>query len=180
VRALRRALEASRPRSAPALTPRRTARRSPAHAAAVTNNEATFHFQKLLLHAAQLLLEAARGAAALPARAVNALHFVRVLLKFASEHLAVERLLQLVAEPPTAALGGASRAVQRARPRLQNGAGNRKPTACSRVLTRSTGELPAGGVLGHFVATALEFLASGVARCALRCCVRAATFATQA
>ncbi len=112
---MRRALEASRPRSAAALTPR-TARRSPAHAAAVTNNEATFHFQKLLLHAAQLLLEAARGAAALPARAVNALHFVRVLLKFASEHLAVERLLQLVAEPPTAALGGASRAVQRARP----------------------------------------------------------------
>jgi hypothetical protein len=74
---------------------------------AVAHNDATFHFQKLLLHAAQLLLEAAHGASALPARAINAVHFVRVLLKFASEHLALERLLQLVAEPPTAALGGA-------------------------------------------------------------------------
>ena len=72
-------------------------------------NASTFHLQKLLLHAAQLLLEAARAppAAAPPARAVNAVRFVAVLFKFAAEHLAVERLLQLLAEPPVAALDGA-------------------------------------------------------------------------
>jgi hypothetical protein len=145
----------------------------PANTAAVTNNEATFHFQKLLLHAAQLLLEAARGAAVLPARAVNALHFVRVLLKFASEHLAVERLLQLVAEPPTAALGGARPCSVRTCLLVTE---NLHPSSSGAFLSshapraRTTGELPAGGVLGHFVTTSLEFLASGVVRRAQHCC----------
>ena len=139
----------------------RTARAEHA-ACAVTHNGATFHFQKLLLHAAQLLLDAARAPpATLPAGAVNALCFVRVLLKFASEHLAVERLLHLVAEPPTAALGGASvrsvalRARQRQKPK-------RRACRCR------AGALPAGGVLAHFVATLLDFIAGSAVTCVTR------------
>ena len=80
---------------------------------AVSRNAQTFHFQKLLLHTATLLLDAARNASApLPARAVNAVRFVTVLLKFASEHLTVERLLELLAEPPTGAMDGARAAAQ--------------------------------------------------------------------
>lgn len=87
----------------------------------MSRNALTFHFQKLLLHTATLLLEAARSPGApLPARAVNAVRFVTVLLKFASEHLTVDRLLELVAEPPSAAMDGACAQPRRAQPQRSN------------------------------------------------------------
>ena len=67
------------------------------------HNERTGHFHKLLLHAVAALGRKDKGTAA-----ANALHLSQVVLKFAAEHLTIDRLLRLLAEPAPQLLGGAS------------------------------------------------------------------------
>ena len=137
------------------LAPRLTRRRG-----AVSRNAQTFHFQKLLLHTATLLLQAARSASApLPASAVNAVRFVTVLLKFASEHLTVERLLELLAEPPTGAMDGAPAAARLPAPRRSNP---------DRPRRRGARRRHAGALRGH--GAGVHRLCTGHVRCPRAAC----------
>jgi len=65
------------------------------------NNHATQHLQKLLLHTASLLQAGSSGREwqASLLRCTNALVLCQVLLKYAAEHLAPERMLQLLSSP---------------------------------------------------------------------------------
>lgn len=67
--------------------------------AAVSNDQATLHFQKLLVHVLRLLVAARKHEARAP-EATNALVLTRAILLYATEHMGAGDLAALVDSPP--------------------------------------------------------------------------------
>lgn len=86
--------------------------RSPRPRPAVSNNDRTWHYQKLILHVLAKLRAAAADGASVPADAANAVHLTRVLLKHATEHSTRDTLRVLLQDPPVSVHPPGARALR--------------------------------------------------------------------
>lgn len=145
---------------------------------AASNNDRTWHFQKLILHVLTKLRAAASDASTVPTDAANAVHLTRVLLKYATEHATHDSLRVLLQDPPGSAIPPGAREAQPEAPALAScsSAMFRGVTVlggknCDAGRTELPPPLPAeatisrDGLLVDLVVAAFRILATGPVTC---------------
>ena len=128
------------------------------------HNDRTGHFHKLLLHAVAALGRKDKGTSA-----ANALHLSQVVLKFAAEHLTIDRLPRLLAEPAPQLLGGASHLL-RVGAGVSTGSCQVPSLAVARCSlghspTLAAGAAPPGGTVQHVMHAVMNFVAEDRVTC---------------